>query len=67
MDSELRDFIKKSGLKAANIVGVESPNNEVLKGSNRSTIKQDDQLIKRRELEKIYPSIVYVYTGLSTR
>ena len=51
LDSELLDLLKKSGLKAA-IVGVESPNNEVLKGSNRFTIKQDDQLIKIRELEK---------------
>ena len=51
LDSELLDLLIKSGLKAT-IVGVESANPEVLKNSNRFTVKKDDQLIKIRELEK---------------
>jgi anaerobic magnesium-protoporphyrin IX monomethyl ester cyclase len=50
LDSELLDLLVKSGLKAT-IVGVESANQEVLKNSNRYTIKKDEQLIKIRELE----------------
>tara|TARA_A100001015_G_C15040656_1_gene739429 strand:+ start:2943 stop:4277 length:1335 start_codon:yes stop_codon:yes gene_type:complete len=51
LDSELLDLLIKSGLKAT-IVGVESANQDVLKNSNRFTVKKDEQLIKIRELEK---------------
>ena len=51
LDSELIKILKKAGLKGVK-VGVESGDEEVLKDSNRFTIKKDDQLEKIRELEK---------------
>ena len=51
LDTELIMILKKTGLKAVK-VGVESGDEEVLKDAGRFTIKQDDQLIKIRELEK---------------
>jgi anaerobic magnesium-protoporphyrin IX monomethyl ester cyclase len=51
LDSELIKILKEAGLKGVK-VGVESGDEDVLKDANRFTIKQDDQLIKIRELEK---------------
>ena len=51
LDTELLDLLIKAGLKAV-IVGVESANLNVMKGSNRFTVEKDEQLKKIRELER---------------